>query len=77
MDKATRAFVSNIQSNVKHEYSVLFRVKGTLFTVCHDLINFQYVLLILLSRVIPDLDFGRLAAGFGLLTLPKMPELEN
>ena len=26
---------------------------------------------------IPDLDFGRLAVGFGLLTMPKMPELRN
>jgi ATP-dependent RNA helicase DDX55/SPB4 len=24
-----------------------------------------------------DLDFGRLAVGFGLLKLPKMPELKN
>lgn len=28
-------------------------------------------------RFVPDLDFGRLAVGFGLLTLPKMPELKN
>ncbi len=27
--------------------------------------------------IIPVLDFGRLAVGFGLLTLPKMPELKN
>lgn len=51
MDRATRAFVSYIHSYVKHECSVLLRVK--------------------------DLDFGRLAVGFGLLTLPKMPELKN
>jgi ATP-dependent RNA helicase DDX55/SPB4 len=30
MDKATRAFVSYIHSYVKHECSVLLRVKGTL-----------------------------------------------
>lgn len=77
MDKATRAFVSYIHSYVKHECSVLLRVKGTIFTVRHDFITFEYVLLILLTYVIPDLDFGRLAVGFGLLTLPKMPELKN
>ncbi len=29
------------------------------------------------NSIVPDLDFGRLAVGFGLLTLPKMPELKN
>jgi hypothetical protein len=43
MDKATRAFVSYIHSYVKHECSVLLRVKGTIFTVRHDFITFEYV----------------------------------
>jgi len=31
------------------------------------------------NRIIyfPDLNFGRLATGFGLLKLPKMPELKG
>ncbi|XP_069132256.1 ATP-dependent RNA helicase DDX55-like [Argopecten irradians] len=51
MDKAAKAFVSFVQSYVKHECNMIFRVK--------------------------DLDFGRLATGFGLVRVPKMPELKG
>ncbi|OWF43312.1 ATP-dependent RNA helicase DDX55-like [Mizuhopecten yessoensis] len=51
MDKAARAYVSFVQYYVKHECSMIFRVK--------------------------DLDFGRLATGFGLVRVPKMPELKG
>ncbi|KAK4303572.1 hypothetical protein Pmani_024430 [Petrolisthes manimaculis] len=51
MDKATRAFVSFIQSYAKHECSVLLHVK--------------------------KLNFGKQAVSFGLLKLPKMPELKG
>ncbi|KAK7089702.1 ATP-dependent RNA helicase DDX55-like isoform X2 [Littorina saxatilis] len=50
-DKGMRAFVSFIQSYIKHECSMIFRLK--------------------------DLDFGQLATGFGLLRIPKMPELKG
>ena len=30
-----------------------------------------------MSLFLVDLDFGRLATGFGLLHLPKMPELKG
>lgn len=51
MEKGAKAFVSFVQSYVKHECSMIFRVK--------------------------DLDFGRLATGFGLVRVPKMPELKG
>lgn len=82
MDKATRAFVSYIHSYVKHECSVLLRVKGTRrgaalpphlhrpWPTTHACIDF-------VASIVLDLDFGRLAVGFGLLTLPRMPELKN
>ncbi|KAL8624710.1 ATP-dependent RNA helicase ddx55 [Nucella lapillus] len=50
-DKGMRAFVSFIQSYIKHECNMIFRLK--------------------------DLDFGQLATGFGLLRIPKMPELKG
>ncbi|GFO43160.1 RNA helicase [Plakobranchus ocellatus] len=50
-EKGLRAFVSYIQSYVKHECNMILRLK--------------------------DLDFGKLAQGFGLLHLPKMPELKG
>ncbi|RUS77792.1 hypothetical protein EGW08_014456 [Elysia chlorotica] len=50
-EKGVRAFVSYIQSYVKHECNMILRLK--------------------------DLDFGKLAQGFGLLHLPKMPELKG
>lgn len=51
MDKATRAFVSYIHSYVKHECSVLLRVKGALFTqrCFHDFITFEILFFILLT----------------------------
>jgi len=51
MDKATRAFVSFIQSYAKHECSVILRIK--------------------------DLDLGGLATSYGLLKMPKMPEIKR
>ena len=83
MDKATRAFVSYIHSYVKHECSVLLRVKG--MCVCKETLSSvafrswpkhpqSYWFAV---SIVADLDFGRLAVGFGLLTLPKMPELKN
>ncbi|KAK3775474.1 hypothetical protein RRG08_027230 [Elysia crispata] len=50
-EKGLRAFVSYIQSYVKHECNMILRLK--------------------------DLDFGKLAQCFGLLHLPKMPELKG
>lgn len=50
MDKATRAFVSFVQYYLKHECSVLFKLK--------------------------NLNLGLLAMGYGLLKMPKMPELK-
>lgn len=37
----------------------------------HTLDNFNRII------YFPDLNFGRLATGFGLLKLPKMPELKG
>ena len=51
MDKANRAFVSYIQSYVKHECKMILRVK--------------------------DLDLGAIATSYGLLKMPKMPELKK
>merc|ERR1719341_89093 len=51
MDKATRAFVSFIQSYAKHECSVILKIK--------------------------DLDLGGLATSYGLLKMPKMPEIKR
>jgi len=51
MDKANRAFVSYIQSYVKHECKMILRVK--------------------------DLDLGAIATSYGLLKMPKMPELRK
>lgn len=51
MDKATRAFVSFIQSYAKHECSVILRIK--------------------------DLDLGGLATSYGLLKMPRMPEIKR
>ncbi|XP_076115777.1 ATP-dependent RNA helicase DDX55-like [Mytilus galloprovincialis] len=50
-EKGARAYVSFVQSYIKHECSMIFRVKL--------------------------LDFGKLATGFGLLKIPKMPELKG
>lgn len=50
-EKGVRAFVSFIQSYIKHECSMIFRLK--------------------------DLDYGLLAQGFGLLRIPRMPELRG
>ncbi|XP_076434856.1 ATP-dependent RNA helicase DDX55-like [Babylonia areolata] len=50
-EKGMRAFVSFIQSYIKHECNMIFRLK--------------------------DLNFGDLAKGFGLLRIPKMPELKG
>merc|ERR1711874_111403 len=51
MDKANRAFVSYVQSYVKHECKMILRVK--------------------------DLNLGAIATSYGLLKMPKMPELRN
>ena len=51
MDKANRAFVSYIQSYVKHECKMILRVK--------------------------DLNLGAIATSYGLLKMPKMPELKK
>eukprot|EP00117_Sycon_ciliatum_P034193 scpid55876/ scgid26151/ ATP-dependent RNA helicase DDX55; DEAD box protein 55 len=51
MEKGTRAFVAFIQSYMKHECSLIFKLK--------------------------DLDIGALATSFGLLRLPRMPELRG
>ena len=50
-EKGLRAFVSFIQSYIKHQCSIVLQMK--------------------------ELDIGKLAYGFGLLHLPKMPELKN
>ena len=50
-EKGARAFVSFVQSYLKHECNMIFRIKA--------------------------LDFGRLATGYGLVTIPKMPELKG
>ena len=72
MDKATKAFVSYIRSYSKHECNVILRVKGKSFKI-YLKIYFKNALIVWRA----DLDFGRLAVGFGLLKLPKMPELKN
>lgn len=51
IEKGARAYVSFVQSYIKHECSMIFRVKL--------------------------LDFGKLATGFGLVRIPKMPELKG
>ena len=50
-EKGAKAYVSFVQSYIKHECSMIFRVKV--------------------------LDFGKLATGYGLLRVPKMPELKG
>ena len=50
-DKATRAFVSYVQSYQKHECRLILRLK--------------------------DLDLGKVAMSFGLLKMPRMPELKG
>lgn len=50
-EKGARAFVSFVQSYIKHECNMIFRMKA--------------------------LDFGKLATGYGLLRIPKMPELKG
>lgn len=79
MDKATRAFVSYIHSYVKHECSVLLRVKGAFLrsTRQSPFRPRKNTYWFHVTIFVPDLDFGRLAVGFGLLTLPRMPELKN
>lgn len=51
LDKGNKAFVSYIQSYVKHECNMILRVK--------------------------DLDLGAIATSYGLLKMPKMPELKK
>lgn len=67
MEKATRAFVSHIRAYSKHECSLLLRIK-----VNHT--HFYYYFLI---YCVQDLSIGAMAATYGLLQLPKMPELKN
>lgn len=50
-EKGLRAFVSFIQSYIKHQCSIVLQMK--------------------------ELDIGKLANGFGLLHLPRMPELRD
>ncbi len=81
VDKVTRAFVSSIHSGQTRMFRstssqrYLIYVAPRFDYISIRLIASYRVLFILLTCVIPDLDFGRLAVGFGLLTLPKMPEL--
>jgi len=51
LDRATRAFVSFVQSYAKHECNLILRLK--------------------------DLDLGGIASSYGLLKLPKMPEIRR
>ena len=69
MDKATRAFVSFVQAYSKHECKFILRLKG---------LSLRNVPPGHLKQCTPtDLPFGELATAYGLLVMPRMPELKN
>ena len=68
-DLANRAFVSHIQAYSKHECKYILRLKGTSSIFCRVFVN--------PLRFSLDLPFGAIATYFGLLRLPKMPELKK
>lgn len=74
-DKANRAFVSYIQAYSKYECNLILRVKGQILNFL--LYKYKQFFVILILFLFADLDLCKLAYGFGLLKLPKMPELKN
>ncbi|CAG9814893.1 unnamed protein product [Phaedon cochleariae] len=70
MEKATQAFVSHVRAYSKHACSLLFKIKPT-YVVCS-----QY-LVETLHKPFQELPLGAVGATYGLLKLPKMPELKN
>ena len=72
-DLANRAFVSHVQAYSKHECKYILRLKGTPDISLKCLACF-------FNPLTPhslDLPFGPIATYFGLLRMPKMPELKK
>lgn len=70
MEKATKAFVSHIRAYSKHECSLLLRVKVCILIIGY----FKFPKFLTLFQ---DLPLAAVAITYGLLQLPKMPELKH
>lgn len=75
-ERGMKAFVSYVQAYAKHECSLIFRVKGDAGNGI-EMVAAAGQTCNLLVLIWTDLDFAALARGFGLLRLPKMPELRG
>ena len=70
-DLANRAFVSHVQAYSKHECKYILRLKGTPDK------SLKFFACLFIHYLVLDLPFGPIATYFGLLRMPKMPELKK
>lgn len=77
LEKAQRAFVSFVQAYKKHECNIILRLKGSFYSWDRFLLFIEFGNTLFCLLLFIDLDLASLATGFGLLQLPKMPELKN